>query len=64
MLTAFSDSEESDSEEEKKAKSIPSWAKDPLLRNSLISQQFANPDKIFPEVYSCDLEGLLQSKSW
>ena len=52
-----SDSEGSDSEEDPKGKNIPAWARDSQLHSSLVSQQHADPDKIFPEVYCCDLEG-------
>ena len=44
-------------------KKIPAWAKEPNLHNSLVIQQFSDPDKIFTEVNSCDLEGEFESKN-
>ena len=53
-----SDSDDYDSEEEaRKRKRIPEWAKGSLLESSLRRQQYDDPDKIFPEMNSCDLDG-------
>jgi hypothetical protein len=54
-----SDSDNDSEEEERKRKRIPEWAKGSSLESTLRHQQFADPDKIFPEMNSCDLDGNL-----
>jgi hypothetical protein len=52
-----SDSEDEDEPEDKPQKKIPRWAKKEVLDDALMKQQYADPDKIFPEVFSCNLDG-------
>lgn len=64
-----SDSSESESENEKRKKKIPLWAQKanllPALEqqyNGCIGGQRVDPDEIFPEVQTCDLEAIFGGK--
>lgn len=65
-----SDSDASDSDDEKKKKKIPLWAKKENLLPALEQQYLGkdldgkrvDPDDIFPEVESCNLEAIFGSK--
>ncbi|CAN0478552.1 unnamed protein product [Ectocarpus sp. 12 AP-2014] len=63
------DTSESESDEEemrersrRSGKKIPAWAKGSALSEALTRQyatgQKVDPDKIFPEVFTCDLEAI------
>jgi hypothetical protein len=47
------------------AKKVPDWARGPALREALEAQfnkkQKTDPDSIFPEVRTCDLEDIFKS---
>lgn len=53
------ESDEDSDDDRKHGKKIPSWAHGPKLEVALMMQQHADPDKIFPQVYSCNLEGIV-----
>eukprot|EP01114_Cavostelium_apophysatum_P003782 TRINITY_DN1390_c0_g1_i1.p1 TRINITY_DN1390_c0_g1~~TRINITY_DN1390_c0_g1_i1.p1 ORF type:complete len:1130 (+),score=487.23 TRINITY_DN1390_c0_g1_i1:150-3539(+) len=57
-----SSSSDDDSEDDnaRAKKHVPVWAREPQLHTSLVMQQYTDPDKIFPSVFSCDLEDIFQ----
>ena len=59
------DDYDSDGGHAKVAKKVPDWAKGPALREALEAQfnrkQKLDPDSIFPEVRTCDLEAIFKS---
>eukprot|EP00587_Corethron_hystrix_P001965 CAMPEP_0113314852 /NCGR_PEP_ID=MMETSP0010_2-20120614/10746_1 /TAXON_ID=216773 ORGANISM="Corethron hystrix, Strain 308" /NCGR_SAMPLE_ID=MMETSP0010_2 /ASSEMBLY_ACC=CAM_ASM_000155 /LENGTH=614 /DNA_ID=CAMNT_0000171219 /DNA_START=213 /DNA_END=2057 /DNA_ORIENTATION=- /assembly_acc=CAM_ASM_000155 len=65
-----SDSDESDSEDERAPrKRVPEWARNSNLNEAIIKQyaqcngeDLIDPDSIFPEVHSCNLQDIFQQK--
>lgn len=60
MIADYASSDDEDESYDSDEEEIPEWAKGPSLENHLRSQEFVDPEKIFPEVYSCNLEDIFK----